>query len=134
MIKRHGWWAIIVVAAVALLWPRFAPREDVVSVPCKDIVAGCVLPINQASLRFDRQPDALKPFRISAEWPGTHEVHASFRMQGMEMGFNRYKLVEAEPGRWRGEVMLPACIQGRKDWLVVLSADGKRYALPFTSR
>jgi hypothetical protein len=134
MIKRHGWWAIIGVAAVALLWPRFAPREEVVPVPCTDIVAGCALPLAEASIRFDRQPDPLKPFRITIAWPDAREVHASFQMRGMEMGFNRYKLVEAGPGKWRGEVMLPACIQGRKDWLVVLSADGKKYALPFTSR
>ena len=134
VIKRHGWWIILVVAAVTLLWPRFAPREELLPVPCADIVTGCALPLAEASIRFDRQPDALKPFHIAVLWPGAREVRASFQMHGMEMGFNRYKLVEAEPGKWRGEVMLPACIQGRKDWLVVVNADGKQYALPFRSR
>jgi hypothetical protein len=134
VIKRHGWWVLIVVVGIALLWPRLAPQEEVVSLPCPDIVAGCTLPLAEASIRFDRQPDALKPFRIAVSWPEAREVHASFQMRGMEMGFNRYKLVEAEPGKWLGEVMLPACIQGRKDWLVIVSADGKTYALPFTSR
>jgi hypothetical protein len=134
VIRRHGWWMIAVVATVALLWPRFAPREEVVPVPCVDIVAGCVLPLAEASIRFDRQPDALKPFHIAVAWPDAREIRASFQMEGMEMGFNSYRLVEAEPGQWRGEVMLPACIQGRKDWQVVVNADGKQYALPFTSR
>jgi hypothetical protein len=134
MIRRHGWWIVVLIAAVALLWPRFAPHEELVPVACQNIVAGCALPISKGSVRFDHQPDALKPFQISVEWPDVSEVHASFQMHGMQMGFNRYRLVQQEPGRWQGEVMLPACIQGRKDWLVVLSAGKTQYALPFTSR
>lgn len=134
VIKRHGWWVVIVIAVIALLWPRFAPREEIVPVPCADIVAGCALPVAESSIRFDQQPNVLKPFRISVEWPGAREVHASFQMQGMEMGLNRYNLVETGPGKWRGEVMLPACIQGRNDWLVVLSVDSKKYVLSFASR
>lgn len=134
MIRRHGWWVIVLIAAAALLWPRIVPHEELVSVACKDIVAGCALPVSDGSVRFDRQPDALRPFQVTVVWPDVQEVHASFQMHGMEMGFNRYRLVQQEPGRWQGEVMLPACIQGRKDWLVVLNAGEAQYALPFTSR
>lgn len=133
--RRHaGWGLILLVLAVALLWPRWQAREQTVALACADIVAGCALPPEHGQVRFDRQPDALQRFRVEVEWPGADEVHASFQMRGMEMGFNRYKLLPAGAGRWRAEVMLPACIQGRKDWLIVLEAEGKSYELPFRSR
>lgn len=135
LIKRYGGWVIVILAVAAiLLWPRFATREKVIPLPCTDIVAGCPLPAPGAQIRFDRQPDALQKFRISVQWPGAAEVHASFQMQDMEMGFNRYRLLPAAAEGWQAEVMLPACIQGRKDWLVILEIGGRKYALPFTSR
>jgi len=57
----------------------------------------------------------------------------SLLLRGMEMGFNRYRLLPDGPGSWQAEVLLPACIQGRKDWLMTLEVDGRRYELPFKS-
>jgi len=135
MMRRLVWWVpLAIVLAVAALWPRQGNRDFVVPVPCKDIIAGCGLPQEKLRIRFDRQPDALQRFKVFVELPGVSEVHASFSMRDMEMGLNRYRLLPAGPGRWEGEVMLPACIQDRKDWLVVVDAGGARYELPFSSR
>lgn len=134
LIRKHGWWLLAVIVAAAMLWLHFTQRDQAVAVSCSDIVAGCALPSTGARVRFDRQPDALRRFTILVTWPDTAEVHASFQMRGMEMGFNRYRLLPDGVGRWRAEVMLPACIQGRKDWLLLLEANGNRYLLPFRSR
>lgn len=135
MIRRHIWWvAVVVMGAIAMLWPRFADRESLQSVSCTDIVAGCALPQEGARVRFDRQPDALQRFRVLVTGVKATGIHVSFRMQEMEMGLNRYQLLPDGSNGWQAEVMLPACIQGRKDWLVILEIEGDRYALPFESR
>jgi hypothetical protein len=135
MMRRHGWWVLIVVVlAIGLLWPRLGSRDQVIPVPCQDIVAGCGLAPAGLRVRFDRQPDALQRFKVYVELPEAPEVHASFNMRGMEMGFNRYRLLAEGAGRWQAEVMLPACIQGRKDWLMMVEAGGVRYEIPFNSR
>jgi hypothetical protein len=125
---------LIAVLALGLLWPRPGHRDRVISVPCQDIVAGCGLTPAGLHVRFDRQPDALQRFKVYVELPEVAEVHASFNMRGMEMGFNRYRLLADGAGRWQAEVMLPACIQGRKDWLMMVEASGVRYEIPFNSR
>lgn len=134
MMRRHGWWVLVLIAVGALLWPRFAPHSGAVSLPCADIVAGCALPAEGGSIRFDHQPDALKPFKLFVTWPQANTIEASFQMAGMQMGFNRYRLVRQADEHWQAEVMLPACIQGRKDWLVELDIDGAKVRVPFASR
>lgn len=134
LIRRHGWWAALAAAGLLLLWPHFSTKEEGTPVGCADIVSGCGLPLAGATVRFDRQPDALQRFHVEVVWPRAGELHASFRMLGMEMGYNRYRLIPMADGRWQAEVMLPACIQGRKDWLLMLEAGETRYQISFTSR
>lgn len=134
MLRRHAWWVLLLaVLAAGVLWPRLGGREKTIPVPCADIVAGCALPQAGLHVRFDRQPAALQRFRIFLQLPQAREVHAGFSMRGMEMGFNRYRLLPDGPGRWQAEVMLPACVQGRSDWLMMVEGDGRRYEVPFVS-
>ena len=48
------------------------------------------------------------------------------------MGENRYRLV-FENGVWKAKVLLPVCVQGRRDWLLLLDVDGQQYVVPFVS-
>ncbi|MDR2876132.1 MAG: hypothetical protein LBV44_09450 [Methylobacillus sp.] len=136
IIKKHAWWAALVLLIAALAWMRFyaTPNEEITPAPCANIVAGCALPIPGGHARFDQQPGTMQPFNITVTWPGASQVHASFQMNGMEMGYNRYKLIAVEKGKWQGKATLPACIQSRKDWQVMLEADGKKIVLSFESR
>lgn len=118
---------------MALLAGCSAGEEQVIAVPCTDIVAGCTLAQAGLQVRFDRTPGAMQAFKLFVALPQAREVHARFSMQGMEMGLNRYRLLADGPGHWQAEVMLPACVQGRRDWLLTLEADGARYQLPFRS-
>lgn len=130
--RRYFWWSALALALlVGLLFSRTAGQRPPVIVPCADIVNGCALPHARLHVRFDRQPHPMQAFKIEVELPGAREIHALFSMRGMEMGLNRYRLLPDGPGRWQAEVMLPACIQGRHDWSLLLEANGISYEVPF---
>lgn len=106
------------------------------TIPCADITKGCGN--QQLQIHFDRTPQVMRPFNLSASAASASEVHASFAMQGMEMGLNRYRLLQKPDGLWQAEVTLPVCIQGRSDWMVELEVQTpqgmQRYQLPFSSQ
>ena len=124
--------------AGVLGWHYFhaASSVQIQIIPCADITKGCGN--QQLQIRFDRTPQVMKPFNLSAKAASASEVHASFAMRGMEMGLNRYRLLQKPDGLWQAEVTLPVCIQGRSDWLVELEVKTpqgmKRYQLPFSSQ
>lgn len=64
------------------------------------------------------------------------QISVEFRMIGMDMGLNRYRLERAADGEWRGRAMLPVCTTGRSDWMaqVEIIQGGRRWVaeLPFT--
>jgi hypothetical protein len=109
---------------------------QVQAIPCADITKGCGN--QQLQIHFDRTPQVMKPFNLSVKAASASEVHASFAMQSMEMGLNRYRLLQKPDGLWQAEVTLPVCIQGRSDWLVELEVKTpqgmQRYQLPFSSQ
>lgn len=132
---------LLLLGSVALLRWGMARQQEAqraIAIPCADVRAGCELPQARLRVVFDRQPKQMQPFRLRVEIPDATELHASFSMRGMDMGFNRYRLLPDGAGAWRGEVTLPACAQGRADWIMLLevtSAGGKtgRYEVPFRS-
>ncbi len=71
------------------------------------------------ALRLDPGARPLLPFglelRVRTPQP-VQSVTVDFRMAGMDMGRNRYRLQPAGPGRWRARVRLPVCLSGRSDW------------------
>lgn len=120
-IAAGGWWLKRPAEALALA--------------CPDPLAGCTF--NHAGLpvqvQFSQTPVPLEEFVLSVRAPGTQRVSAEFQMVGMDMGFNRYDLRPAA-GTYSARITLPVCVSGRHDWIVYLSLDGTRYALPFASR
>ena len=141
--RRHLWLAFLALVVLALLFlavlwvPRVRPQPPVIApviaIACADIRLGCRLPEARLNVRFDRQPSPLQPFKLLVEVPAARAIHASFNMREMEMGFSHYRLLPNGAGRWSAEVTLPACVQGRKDWLLRLDIDGQRYEVPFSS-
>ncbi len=83
-------------------------------------------------MRFLQQPAMLKTFDLEVVAPVGAEPYASFHMRGMEMGMNRYRMLRMGD-HWQANVMLPACVQGRRDWMLLLEAGGRIYELPFTA-
>ena len=125
-----------VLIVALLLGYRFIHQQPQAQSPmrCEDVVAGCRIPGAAVRVAFDRVPQAMQPFLLRVDWPQARSVHASFSMQGMEMGLNRYRLLAQEPGRWEARIILPACVQGRSDWVVRLESGTETVALAFSAR
>jgi hypothetical protein len=105
-----------------------------VTLTCPTPTQGCVFSLNgqPAQLHFMGTPSGLHPFVIQLNAPAIKDSYASFTMRGMDMGFNRYRLLAVAPGVWQARVVLPVCVTGRRDWVLTLTIDGNDYELPFT--
>ena len=131
---------LLVIAALAALaiWGalRQSGPQPAQPIACSDPVAGCTF-LHQGvptSLRFSAQPEMLKPFMLSLAGPRLAKASVSFRMVGMDMGFNRYDLKPGADGRWAARITLPVCTVSRVDWIAELDLDGQLYSLTFSSR
>lgn len=134
-IRQRG---ILLICAIGLIfaggfyWRKSAIESPVV-IACTDITQGCGN--QQLQVKFDHKPQIMQPFTLSVNMPHVTELHASFAMQGMPMGLNRYRLLPQPGGDWQANVMLPVCIQGRSDWDMLIEAKTAtglaRYTLPF---
>lgn len=136
---RYGMAAAAVLLAAGALWlHEQQPDVPVTTLSCANLQQGCSVTGQRLDIRFDRAPHSLQPFGLSIEAPQATAVYASFAMRGMEMGFNRYRLLQQADGRWTAEVTLPVCIQGRSDWLMLVEVIGdgdeeRRYQLEFSA-
>ena len=124
----------VLIAALLLGYRYFSQQPQVQSpMRCDDVVAGCIIPGPGVRVYFDRVPKTMQAFHLLVDWPQAQAVHVSFSMQGMEMGLNRYRLLAQGGGRWDGEIILPACVQGRSDWVMQLQSGDETYALAFSA-
>lgn len=117
--------------AVAGYWLKRPGEAQAVA--CADPLAGCVFAHHgkPARLAFSTLPTPMEPFELRVTAPEAKTVSAEFQMVGMDMGFNRYDLHRAAAGGFAATVTLPACVSGRRDWVLKLDVDGVRYAVPF---
>lgn len=95
----------------------------------------------ELALGPDVQPMQAFPIRlrtIEGRLPASTVVELEFRMQAMDMGMNRYRLLRDDQGAWTGEATLPVCSSGRSDWLaeVEIRQGGQRWiaSFPFTAQ
>lgn len=122
---------LILIAAIGIallgLGVRYLSGETAAPVMqalgCADIVKGCAG--DGLAVRMDQLPQVMRPFRLTVTAPAADAVDASFRMAGMEMGFNRYQLIRQarQAGTapvWQAKVTLPVCVRNRRDWLLLL--------------
>jgi len=127
---------LILLASVAVWYGlQFKSGTAVSSIACADITRGCGN--QELEVRFDRVPQVMKPFRLDLAAADAVEAYASFGMQGMEMGLNRYRLLKQPDGSWRANVTLPVCVRGRSDWMLELeiekTGNRQRYQIPFSA-
>ncbi len=141
MAKRNKWLLaaglLLAFAAlkVAMLgwWQSRQPENGAAAVQCDVLAQGCPF-LQGATLRLRGLTSVKSAFAIEAAGvpSGVQSLSASFRMDGMEMGFNRFDLVKQADGSWRADkVYLPLCTAGRHDWVVVWQADGAGFQAAF---
>ena len=112
-------------------------QPEPILLTCANLQTGCDSQIEgqPIHIQFSSTPSTLRPFDLVLV-TDAQSVEASFQMQGMEMGFNRYRLL-AESSKWHARVILPACVRGRSDWMLLLDIKtagiARRYELPFSS-
>ncbi len=107
--------------------------------PCEDITQGCGN--GMFTVKFAEAPQVMKPLHLNLHFnrvESARNIHVDFAMQNMEMGLNRYRLIQAkQSGDWQAEVTLPVCAQGRSDWNMLIEIDGEvvqRFQLPFSAK
>lgn len=149
---RWAGWALVVIAA-ALMGYRYVSQSTQIALQQE----ATVLELRDADCRVDQsrctaQSDALavtlslgqeapvmKPFPIQAEIVTGQRlklraVSVDFRMVGMDMGRNEYRLEPGDDGSWKGMAILPVCTTGRRDWQAVVEAEtegGRRFQAVF---
>jgi hypothetical protein len=119
--------------------PESRPLQTLMLDDACDVRSGCIGRNDDlsASVRMSPHRSALKPFNVALTSDAALEVvTVSLEMPGMDMGQNRYRLLQANEGSWQAEITLPICTSGRSDWVAVfeLQTSDKRYQLsvPFT--
>jgi hypothetical protein len=117
--------------------PNDAPPTVVsVAADC-DMLSGCEAGDSDIAVRlsFDALPRALQPFPVHVRGLRGEPVEAvsvGFTMEGMDMGLNRYRMVDDGAGGWTADVILPVCMSGRSDWIATfdLSTSQRRMRIP----
>jgi len=126
---RTSW---LLALAVLLAPPAWADDIRLTAGPgCNAAVSPCRLTGGGLEIRF-RMPGgapAMRPFPVVVEVSGPlaagiEGIQAEFVMPGMDMGRNRYRLLKQAGGRWKAQVILPACSMGRHDWSARLKLEG----------
>jgi hypothetical protein len=134
--------ALVLFIALGFAAKSYLAKPDFAAIsvlPCADITQSCGN--ERFEVQFSEAPQVMKPLHLNLHMnqaEAVKNIHIDFAMQSMEMGLNRYRLIQANQSRdWQAEVTLPICVQGRSDWnmLVEVEAEGKlqRFQLPFSA-
>jgi hypothetical protein len=77
----------------------------------------------------------MKPLHIEVVVEGltAERLEVDFSGVDMNMGYNRFVLVETAPGRFTGSAVLPVCVRDRMAWeaKVLVDTPGARLSVPF---
>jgi hypothetical protein len=77
----------------------------------------------------------MKPFTVEVQLDGwsAEQVDVDFSGVEMNMGLNRFTLLDQGQGRWIVEASIPVCVTGRMEWqaAVTLSRGQQRISIPF---
>jgi hypothetical protein len=128
---------LAIVLAASLMLIACAPAVEL-SLNCPDLAAGCN--VEDLNVSANQTPQILQPFELRIEFNGNGaigpgEVYASFAMDGMEMGLNRYRMINTTGNLWVADVTLPVCVRGRADWMLEIESNSrfgtKRYIVSF---
>lgn len=117
------------------------PQARHLRADCATPASGCSLQVDGREIRFGMQGELkpLAPFQIWLEIPGAQvtKAEARFTMEGMDMGFNLYRLRPDARGILRATVTLPICVTGRRDWNMILEVEQPgehlRISVPFVT-
>ena len=140
MTKTQVKWGVIAFALLVFAGIKFFAisyflnKNDAPTVMhhCGDLSQPCTLS-PQLRVQFAEPPRHGQPFVVRVDSTGSLPPVGEFSMADMEMGMARFTFTATTPPHWEAKIMLPVCVTGRQDWLMVLIVDGKRLQIPFTA-
>ena len=136
-LPRWGWPLLIalLLIIVALVGARIQPVTESQMIACADPVRGCDFKHRgeTVQVRFSHPPKPLEAFAMTVYAPGARNIQAEFKMQGMKMELSPYILAIDKTGVFTGQILLPICVSGRRDWKLFLQIDAQRYTIPFST-
>ena len=89
--------------------------------PCQ--VAGYTLEFKDRPIR------PLTPIRVEMQAAANvSSVVLDLEMIDMDMGVNRFRLSQDAGGIWKGEIMIPVCATGRRDWIANMLIESEQGA------
>jgi hypothetical protein len=129
---------LLLIAVVAgVVWQNQRQQGEGVlrTLACPDLQKGCGIDLDGKAVKvvISGEIKPLQAFQVRVEAPRVDKVEARFTMEGMDMGFNLYTLRAQNPGVFQANVTLPVCVTGRRDWVMRLSVDGAKLAVPFVT-
>jgi len=129
---------LLIIAVVGIvIWQNPGQRGQGVlhTLVCPDLHQGCRIDLDgqavAVSVMGELKP--LRAFHVRVHAPRARKVEARFSMEGMDMGFNLYRLRADKDGVFQARVTLPGCVTGRREWVMDLDVDGARVAVPFVT-
>ncbi len=136
---KHAGWLLMTVAsltALLLLANRLRPvaPPSVLTASCADLTQPCRIPYGAqvVEVRALQLPSALKPFQLEVRGLAG-PITARFGMVGMDMGPIALPLKDEPGGVAAAQVVLPLCVQGRRDWLLWLDSQAGRIEVRFVA-
>lgn len=130
VIKSMGGLLILLGLALAIMGNKFGwftpDNEPEARLNCPVFNEGCVFHFEEQAYQVKSLAplNANKPVQLQLTGKA-RVVHASWQMQGMEMGPNNYRLISNDQLHWSAQTALPMCTNKRQDWLLKLNIDGR---------
>lgn len=129
---------LLVPVLLALGLPHLIGRNNtgpILKVDCPDLVKGCQVPFGeqQVEVRFLAAPITLQHFGLQVKVSDARHIAVDMAMQGMNMGQNHYVLKRIADGEWHGNILLPVCASGARNWLMTLEVDGEKRQIAFVT-
>ncbi|PHV12307.1 hypothetical protein [Chitinimonas sp. BJB300] len=102
---------------------------------CTDLTKPCAIQIGGQPflLRAQSAPSMLKPFHLVLRGPTRPAARVRFGMQGMEMGAIAFPLSAQADGSLATNIVLPYCVQGRRDWWLRLELPEESIEVAFVT-
>lgn len=131
---RNLLWIVVIALVFVLSWyvGGMLQQQDekaiqpMTHLPCQPVGSVCEAGFSDATLQieFISPVVVMLPFtaRVNTK-ANISEMYLQFRMKNMDMGEQRYRLLNKGNGLWESGIVLPVCSLARSDWIAVLEVE-----------
>ena len=127
---RYGLAALLTLTLIGVIAHDRLSKSERISaektVDCPALDQGCEITMRNLPYRIktDMQIRAGMPFVLYIEGGGV-EMHASWKIKGIDVEPNFYHMDVDGPDRWKAKMTLPRSPQSRNDWILHLEINAR---------